>query len=32
MLSTNESNGNYIQAEMVKAFLTADEYRKRFGR
>jgi hypothetical protein len=27
----NEFNGNYIQAEMVKAFLSADEYRKRFG-
>jgi Tol biopolymer transport system component len=28
----NEFNGNYIQAEMVKAFITSDEYRKRFGR
>ncbi|MFL6335254.1 MAG: FG-GAP-like repeat-containing protein [Pyrinomonadaceae bacterium] len=27
----NEFGGNYIQAEMVKAFLTSDEYRKRFG-
>jgi CSLREA domain-containing protein len=27
----NEFNGNYIQAEMVKAFITSDEYRKRFG-
>jgi len=27
----SEFNGNYIQAEMVKAFLTSDEYRKRFG-
>jgi hypothetical protein len=25
-----EFNGNYIQAEMVKAFLSADEYRNRF--
>ncbi len=24
-------DGNFIQAEMVKAFLSADEYRKRFG-
>jgi hypothetical protein len=28
----NEFNGNYIQAEMVKAFISSDEYRKRFGR
>jgi CSLREA domain-containing protein len=27
----NEFNGNYIQAEMVKAFIQSDEYRKRFG-
>jgi hypothetical protein len=27
----NEHNGNYIQAEMVKAFITSDEYRQRFG-
>ncbi|HEX8284487.1 MAG TPA: NF038122 family metalloprotease [Pyrinomonadaceae bacterium] len=27
----NEFGGNFIQAEMVKAFLSADEYRKRFG-
>ena len=27
----NQFNGNYISAEMVKAFLTATEYRKRFG-
>jgi hypothetical protein len=27
----NEFNGNFIQAEMVKAFITSDEYRKRFG-
>jgi hypothetical protein len=24
-------NGNYIQAEMVKAFINSDEYRRRFG-
>ena len=24
-------NGNYVQAEMVKAFITSDEYRRRFG-
>ena len=24
-------NGNYIQAEMVKAFLASIEYRRRFG-
>ncbi|HEX7313823.1 MAG TPA: SBBP repeat-containing protein [Pyrinomonadaceae bacterium] len=27
----NEFNGNYIEAEMVKAFITSLEYRKRFG-
>jgi hypothetical protein len=27
----NQFNGNYIQAEMVKAFLSSDEYRKRFA-
>jgi hypothetical protein len=27
----NQFNGNYIAAEMVKAFLGADEYRHRFG-
>ncbi|MBC8028586.1 MAG: S8 family serine peptidase [Pyrinomonadaceae bacterium] len=27
----NEFNGNYIAAEMVKAFITAGEYRQRFG-
>jgi hypothetical protein len=26
----NEFNGNYINAEMVKAFITSDEYRNRF--
>jgi hypothetical protein len=24
-------DGNYVRAEMVKAFITSDEYRKRFG-
>ena len=27
----NTFNGNFAQAEMVKAFITADEYRRRFG-
>ena len=27
----NEFKGNYIQAEMVKAFLDSTEYRARFG-
>jgi uncharacterized repeat protein (TIGR01451 family) len=27
----NQFNGNYINAEMVKAFITSIEYRKRFG-
>ena len=27
----NQANGNFVSAEMVKAFLTADEYRNRFG-
>ena len=27
----NEFNGNYIAAEMVKAFITSTEYRQRFG-
>jgi CSLREA domain-containing protein len=27
----NQANGNYIQAEMVKAFLSSIEYRQRFG-
>jgi hypothetical protein len=27
----NQFNGNYINAEMVKAFLTSLEYRRRFG-
>ena len=26
-----EHNGNYVEAEMVKAFITSDEYRRRFG-
>jgi hypothetical protein len=27
----NQFNGDYIAAEMVKAFISSDEYRKRFG-
>ena len=27
----NQFNGNFVQAEMVKAFITSDEYRHRFG-
>jgi hypothetical protein len=27
----NQLNGNFIAAEMVKAFLNAGEYRQRFG-
>jgi len=27
----NQFNGNYNNAEMVKAFLTSIEYRQRFG-
>jgi len=27
----NEFNGNFVQAEMVKAFITSAEYRARFG-
>lgn len=27
----NQFNGNYINAEMVKAFLSSIEYRERFG-
>jgi hypothetical protein len=27
----NQSNGNYITAEMVKAFISSSEYRQRFG-
>jgi Tol biopolymer transport system component len=27
----NEFNGNYINAELVKAFISSDEYLKRFG-
>ncbi|HSQ24538.1 MAG TPA: hypothetical protein VLN44_09010 [Pyrinomonadaceae bacterium] len=28
----NQFNGNFIDAEMVKAFITSIEYRQRFGR
>jgi CSLREA domain-containing protein len=27
----NQFNGNFVSAEMVKAFISSDEYRKRFG-
>jgi hypothetical protein len=27
----NQFNGNYVQADMVKAFLVSAEYRQRFG-
>jgi Tol biopolymer transport system component len=27
----NQFNGNYIEAEMIKAFISSDEYRHRFG-
>jgi hypothetical protein len=27
----NQFNGNFVQAEMVKAFLVSTEYRRRFG-
>jgi hypothetical protein len=27
----NEFNGNFVNAEMVKAFIVSDEYRQRFG-
>jgi len=27
----NQFNGNYVAAEMVKAFISSDEYRRRFG-
>ena len=27
----NDFNGNFVAAEMVKAFITSDEYQKRFG-
>ena len=27
----NQFNGNFINAEMVKAFISAGEYRQRFG-
>jgi len=27
----NEHNGNYVNAEMVRAFIVSDEYRQRFG-
>ena len=27
----NQANGDFVKAEMVKAFLTSNEYRQRFG-
>jgi hypothetical protein len=27
----NQHRGNFVQAEMVKAFITSSEYRSRFG-
>ncbi|PYS57082.1 MAG: hypothetical protein DMF76_23230 [Acidobacteria bacterium] len=27
----NQFNGNYVNAEMVKAFINSNEYRQRFG-
>ena len=27
----NQFNGDFVKAEMVKAFITSTEYRKRFG-
>ena len=27
----NQFNGNFVSAEMVKAFITSSEYRQRFG-
>jgi hypothetical protein len=27
----NQFQGNFVQAEMVKAFISSDEYQKRFG-
>jgi hypothetical protein len=27
----NQFNGNFVNAEMVKAFITAGEYRQHFG-
>ena len=27
----NQFGGNFVSAEMVKAFITSDEYRRRFG-
>jgi hypothetical protein len=27
----NQFNGNFVNAEVVKAFIVSDEYRRRFG-
>jgi hypothetical protein len=31
LMKLNQFKGNYIKAEMVKAFITSVEYRQRFG-
>lgn len=31
LIKLNQFNGNYLNAEMVKAFITSIEYRQRFG-
>jgi hypothetical protein len=31
MGSASEFNGNFVNAEMVKAFITSSEYRQRFA-
>ena len=30
-MKLNGFGGDFVQAEMVRAFITSDEYRKRFG-
>jgi hypothetical protein len=30
-MAKNDFGGNFVNAEMVKAFLLSDEYRHRFG-
>jgi hypothetical protein len=31
LTNLNRFNGNFVQAELVKAFITSTEYRRRFG-
>jgi len=31
LVKLDQFNGNFVQAEMVKAFITSSEYRQRFG-